>query len=75
MFVQINWIINNSISEYENNTIKKIIIRKYEKLKITSEKKSKKYLNSIILINIIIARNYDVTLNYPDVWKYIERKR
>lgn len=75
MFVQINWIINNSISEYENNTIKKIIIRKYEKLKITSEKKSKKYLNSIILINIIIARNYDVTLNYPDIWKYIERKR
>ena len=75
MFVQINWIINNSISEYENNTIKKIIIRKYEKLKITSEKKSKRYLNSIILINIIIARNYDVTLNYPDVWKYIERKR
>lgn len=75
MFVQINWIINNSISEYENNTIKKIIIRKYEKLKITSEKKSKRYLNSIILINIIIARNYDVTLNYPDIWKYIERKR
>ena len=59
--------INNSISEYENNTIKKIIIRKYEKLKITSEKKSKRYLNSIILINIIIARNYDVTLNYPDI--------
>ena len=75
MFGQINWIINNSISEYENNTIKKIIIRKYEKLKITSEKKSKRYLNSIILINIIIARNYDVTLNYPDIWKYIERKR
>lgn len=75
MFVQINWMINNSISEYENNTIKKIIIRKYEKLKITSEKKSKRYLNSIILINIIIARNYDVTLNYPDIWKYIERKR
>lgn len=75
MFVQINWIINNSISEYENNTIKKIIIRKYKKLKITSEKKSKRYLNSIILINIIIARNYDVTLNYPDIWKYIERKR
>ena len=75
MFVQINWIINNSISEYENNTIKKIIIRKYEKLKITSEKKSKRYLNLIILINIIIARNYDVTLNYPDIWKYIERKR
>lgn len=75
MFVQINWIINNSISEYENNTIKKIIIRKYEKLTITSEKKSKRYLNSIILINIIIARNYDVTLNYPDIWKYIERKR
>ena len=75
MFVQINWMINNSISEYENNTIKKIIIRKYEKLKITSEKKSKRYLNSIILINIIIARNYDVTLNYPDLWKYIERKR
>lgn len=75
MFVQINWIINNSISEYENNTIKKIIIRKYEILKITSEKKSKRYLNSIILINIIIARNYDVTLNYPDIWKYIERKR
>lgn len=75
MFVQINWIINNSISEYENNTIKKIIIRKYEKLKITSEKKSKRYLNSIILINIIIARNYDVTLNYPDIWKYIQRKR